>query len=49
VVKLKLWEADFSVAAVALSAGLLEITLACAIVYGVIRAIGWVISGFAAS
>ena len=29
--------------------GLLEVGLACLIVYGVVRAIGWVIGGFAAS
>jgi hypothetical protein len=52
VVHLKLWDirlGDVPMVAVALLIGLLEVSLACLAVYGLVRAIGWVISGFVAS
>jgi hypothetical protein len=50
-VRLKLWEAgqgDIPVLIVGVFIALVGLGLACLAVYGVVRAIGWVIGGFAA-
>jgi len=51
VVKLKLWDVSWSQAPsviVGAFVGLIETTLVCLVVYAIVRAIGWVIGGFAA-
>jgi hypothetical protein len=51
-VKLKLWDvgpSDVPVVVMGVLAGFIEVGIACLVVYGVVRAIGWVIGGFAAS
>jgi hypothetical protein len=50
-VRLKLWEAgqgDIPVLIFGVLIALIRLGLACLAVYGVVRAIGWVIGGFAA-
>jgi hypothetical protein len=50
-VRLKLWDAgqgDIQVLVFAVLIGLVGLGVACLAVYGVVRAIGWVIGGFAA-
>jgi hypothetical protein len=52
VVTLRLWEVtygDLPVVFFGALVGLVEVALVCLAVYGVVRAIGWVIGGFAAS
>jgi hypothetical protein len=51
-VHLRLWETKLSDLPVVIGGvliGLLGLSLACLAVYGIVRAIGWVIGGFAAS
>jgi hypothetical protein len=52
VVHLKLWEVradQLPMVITGFLVGLLEVSLACLAVYGIVRAIGWVIGGFASS
>ena len=52
IVHLRLWDIKLSDLPVVLGGvliGLLGLTLACLAVYGIVRAVGWIIGGFAAS
>jgi hypothetical protein len=52
VVTLRLWEVtygDLPVVLFGALVGLVEVVVVCLAVYGIVRAIGWVIGGFAAS
>jgi hypothetical protein len=52
VIALRLWEVtygDLPVLIFGAMIGLVEVAVVCLAVYGIVRAIGWVIGGFAAS